>query len=117
MKSQGYFKAKNIHIGDRPSLRERLVETDPLVQFDKDPLDLILLESLGVPGFHTLLSTGRLHNDSMILIDGIHASPPNLQLWNSLIALPQISVSVDLYHCGILFIRREQQKEHFKVRI
>ena len=117
LKSQIYFKAKNIHIGDRPALGERMAKADSQIRFDKDPLDLILLESLSVPEFHTLRSTGRLHNDSLILIDGIHADPQNLKLWNELIVLPQISVSMDFYHCGILSIRREQRKEHFKIRI
>lgn len=117
LKSQGYFKAKNIHIGDRTSLKDRMAKADPEIRFDQNPLDLLLLEGLGVQDFHALVSTGRLHNDSLILIDGIHARAQNLHLWSELIALPQISVSMDLYHCGILFIRREQEKEHFKIRI
>ncbi len=117
LKCQKYFEAKNIRIGNRVSLRQRMLKVDSTIRFDKDPLDLLLFERLDVSEFNTLLSKGRLHNDSMILIDGIRSNPQKLQLWNSLIALPQISVSMDLYHCGILFIRREQQKEHFKVRI
>lgn len=59
----------------------------------------------------------RVHNDSMLLINNIHATKDATESWNSLKQNAKVTVSIDLFHCGLLFFRKEQAKEHFKIRI
>jgi len=59
----------------------------------------------------------QLHNDSMILVANIYASKNNIAIWEALKQNDAVTVSIDLFHCGVLFFRKEQVKEHFKIRI
>ncbi|OED45204.1 hypothetical protein AB832_01485 [Flavobacteriaceae bacterium (ex Bugula neritina AB1)] len=59
----------------------------------------------------------HLHNNSVILCPNIRATQKHLDFWHQLIALDTISVSIDLFNIGLLFIRKEQVKENFKIRL
>ena len=115
--SIGYFKVGTLHLsGDGPW--KKIVEGHyPRLHYGRPPFDLFFTDRLGVPEFQGLLSQGRLHNDSMVLVDKIHGDPDRQRAWNALVAQPQISVSIDLFHCGVVSIRGEQEKEHFCIRI
>jgi uncharacterized iron-regulated membrane protein len=58
-----------------------------------------------------------IHNDSLLLVDRIHGNATHLSLWKKIKNHPKTTVTVDLFHCGAVFFRREQAKEHFKIRI
>jgi len=53
----------------------------------------------------------------MVLIDAIYSNREKNKLWLELTQLPEITVSMDLFYCGVLFIRKEQEKENFTIRI
>ena len=116
LKSIDYFKFQHAIVEDL-EIKNLVKENFPKVQFGQQMLDIFFLKSLSPSEFNTLLNEGRLHNDSMLMIDNIYGDKKKLEEWNHLIARPEITVSMDLYHCGILFIRREQVKEHFTIRI
>jgi len=115
--SIGYFKVVTLHLRDRPGLKETLEGHYPRLRYDRPPFDLVFTPRMEVTEFQGLLAQGQLHNDSLVLVDQIHGSPANQRAWEALAQLPQVSVSIDLFHCGALFIRREQEKEHFRIRI
>ncbi|SFS50650.1 hypothetical protein SAMN04487906_0610 [Zhouia amylolytica] len=58
-----------------------------------------------------------IHNDTLILLDGIHSSEKSFNIWENITRDEDFNVSIDTYHCGLLFIRKEQQKEHFIIRV
>ncbi|NDV44434.1 hypothetical protein [Flagellimonas sediminis] len=116
LKSIEYFEAQNAIIQDS-GIRKLVTEIFPKVQFEQQILDVLFLENLSPSKFNALLTEGRFHNDTMLMIDDIYGDKKKLEGWNNLIAQSEITVSMDLYHCGILFIRREQVKEHFTIRI
>lgn len=116
LKSIEYFNVQHAIIEDL-EIKKLVKENFPRVQFGQQMLDIFFLKSLSPSEFNTLLNEGRLHNDSMLMIDNIYGDKKKLEEWNHLIARPEITVSMDLYHCGVLFIRREQVKEHFTIRI
>ena len=116
LKSIDYFKFQHAIVEDL-EIKNLVKENFPRVQFGQQMLDIFFLESLSPSEFNTLLDEGRLHNDSLLIIDNIYGDKKKLEKWNYLIAQPEITVSMDLYHCGIFFIRREQVKEHFIIRI
>ena len=58
-----------------------------------------------------------LKNNSMLLLDGIHKTKDSLAAWLQLTEHTHVRVTIDLFYCGIVFFRKEQAKEHFKIRI
>jgi len=59
----------------------------------------------------------QLENDSYIMIMNPYRSKESLFLWNQLINLKIVSVSIDTFYLGLLFVRTEQQKQHFVIRL
>ncbi|WP_108423483.1 hypothetical protein [Flagellimonas amoyensis] len=117
LKSIAYFKANRIYLDPNPSLEKTVNEIFPNIDFDTKPVDIIYTDRLATTRFEGFLSKGKLHNDSMILVDGIHQNEEKAEDWKMLIASPKITVSIDMFHCGAIFIRKEQVKEHFTIRI
>lgn len=55
-----------------------------------------------------------LHKNSVVIVGDIHWSGSMETAWAKLKEHPAVSMSVDLFHFGILFFREEQlEKEHF----
>lgn len=59
----------------------------------------------------------QLKNNGMLVIEGTHRSRENLANWENLKTHDHVRVSIDLFYCGVIFFRKEQVKEHFKIRI
>ncbi len=116
LKSMANFNFKNIHAHNL-EVKQHVKSKFPAITFESSIFDLIYADDLHKQQFKKLFLEGRLHNDSMILINGIHNNPKTWQQWKELITLPEITVSIDMFYCGALFIRREQVKEHFTIRI
>lgn len=56
------------------------------------------------------------HNDSVFVIADIHWSEDMELAWSELCALPEVTLSVDLFHFGLLFFKKELlEKQHFVV--
>ncbi len=117
LKSIGYFNIKTLYINENPDFEELVKAQYPDIRPSENTVDLLFTKHLDAYGLDRLLSSGKLHNDSMVLIDSIHEDPESEQEWKDLIESPNISVSMDLFHCGVLFVRKEQVKEHFTIRI
>lgn len=65
--------------------------------------------------FRKLLST--VHNDSVMIFDDIHWSKGMEEAWEEIKAHPRVKVTIDTFQWGLVFFRREQEKEHFVIRI
>ncbi|GGE38346.1 O-methyltransferase [Psychroflexus planctonicus] len=65
--------------------------------------------------FEALLK--HVHNDSILIFDDIHWSKGMKEAWLEMIAHPKVKVSIDTFFWGMLFFRREQVKEDFKIRV
>ncbi|WP_318311394.1 hypothetical protein [Flagellimonas crocea] len=117
LKTIDYFSFEKISIKNNPKIEELVRQTFPNVQFDENSLDLLFVDEIDVPTFQKICSKGKLHNDSIVLVDSIHENKQHWEQWARLITLPEITVSIDMYHCGLISIRREQVKEHFTIRI
>ena len=59
----------------------------------------------------------KVHNDSVILIEGLHWSKDMNQAWKEIKENKQVSVTIDTFYLGLVFFRKEQAKEHFKIRL
>ena len=56
-----------------------------------------------------------MHNDSILIINNIYQKE-KASLWQALTANERITVYIDVYSQGYIFIRREQGKEGFYIR-
>lgn len=65
--------------------------------------------------FETLLQT--THNDSVFVFDAIYASETMQHIWKTIKLHPQVKVTINTYHLGLVFFRKEQVKEHFTIRV
>ena len=65
--------------------------------------------------FETLVPTAN--NDSVFIFDDIYWSAGMTEAWEAIKQHPQVRVTVDCYWLGFVFFRREQEKEHFKIRL
>ena len=58
-----------------------------------------------------------IHNDSIIIFDDIHWSKEMEEAWKIIQKNQLVSISIDTYQWGIIFFRKEQEKEHFIIRV
>ncbi len=58
----------------------------------------------------------HMHPGSIFIFDDIHWSAGMEEAWNIIRDHPQVKVSIDMYHMGILFFKEELSKEDFTIR-
>lgn len=57
-----------------------------------------------------------VNNNSVAVIANIHATDAMEAAWQAIKQDPNVTVTVDTYHLGLVFFRREQTKQHFVIR-
>lgn len=118
LKCISHYQAKSVYIVSRNMHVQNLVKsTFSHVDFNNEPYDIIYFNWPNIGLLTKILKERAYHNNSMILIKNIHQNPENNDIWEQFKDNKQVSVSVDMFHCGTLFFRKEQAKEHFKIRI
>lgn len=65
--------------------------------------------------FESLLS--KVHNETVFVFDDIYWSEGMSEAWAYIKAHIAVTVTVDCFHLGFVFFRKEQAKEHFKIRV
>ncbi len=58
----------------------------------------------------------HIHPATVLIIDDIHWSAGMAEAWNIIRMHPQVKVSIDIYHMGIIFFKEELSKEDFTLR-
>ncbi|TAJ14331.1 class I SAM-dependent methyltransferase [Marinilabiliaceae bacterium JC017] len=58
----------------------------------------------------------KVNNDSIFVFDDIYWSQGMSEAWEIIKNHPQVTVSIDLFQLGIVFFKKECQKQHFIVR-
>jgi hypothetical protein len=118
LKSIAYFKAKKIHITSKNMyVQSQVKNTFPQIEFDSHPCDIMYLDWPNAEKFHRLIEDDLFQNNTMLLVKNIHQNKENTDIWELMKGNGKVTVSVDMFHCGVLFFRKEQAKEHFKIRI
>lgn len=108
------FKLKNIQltIGN-------FNETLPLItannQFDLIYFDGNHQKEATLRYFNLCLKTA--HNNSIFIFDDINWSIEMQQAWATIKEHPKVTISIDTFFWGIVFFRKEQEKEHFTIRV
>jgi predicted O-methyltransferase YrrM len=65
--------------------------------------------------FELLLPT--ITNDSVWIFDDIHWSKDMEDAWEAIKSHPKVTVTIDTFQWGLVFFRKEQEKQHFTIRI
>ncbi|MGC1633764.1 MAG: class I SAM-dependent methyltransferase [Gelidibacter sp.] len=86
----------------------------------QNPCDLIFFDGhhskdATLTYFEMLLPNA--HNDSIFIFDDIYWSKGMTEAWEIIKAHPQVTVTIDIFNWGLVFFRKEQAKEHFKIRV
>lgn len=63
--------------------------------------------------FHRCLK--NINNNSIFVFDDIHWSKEMNQAWKEIIQHPKVTVSIDIFRLGIVFFRKESDKQHFTI--
>lgn len=58
----------------------------------------------------------KAHNDTVFVLDDIHWSRGMEEAWEAIKSHSRVTVTIDLYNMGLVFLRSEQAKEHFTLR-
>ena len=59
----------------------------------------------------------RMTEKGIIVLDDIHYSEQMERAWQELKADKRVTTSMDLWHCGLLFVDPHYLKRHYKIRI
>jgi hypothetical protein len=119
-----------IHTGDMEGELERILagpeggtgQPDPGVEGEEPGRGIRLLAF--VDGNHrygpTIAYVKRLvaaaGEEAVIVMDDIYWSKGMSAAWKEVVSWPGVRVSIDLFHAGILLLRRDLNKEHVKIK-
>lgn len=100
-----------IVLGDfKKTLEEQICKKFDLIYFDGNHSKEATLNY-----FEQLLPT--VVNDTVWIFDDIYWSAEMTEAWEQIKNSNQVRVTVDCYWLGFVFFRKEQVKEHFKIRL
>lgn len=85
-------------------------KTQDLIYFDGNHSKTATLDY-----FELLLPT--ITNESVWIFDDIHWSAGMEEAWGIIKKHPKVTVTIDTFQWGLVFFRREQEKEHFIIRV
>lgn len=116
IKSISYFGFRTIRLlGDKVDTQATIETMCSEVTFTPHRADVVFTD---INALHFKdLDPDRLQNNTLLLVDYIHKNKDNFKLWEKVLQLDQVRISIDLFYCGVVFFRKEQAKEHFKIRI
>jgi len=58
----------------------------------------------------------KVHEGSLLIFDDIYWSDGMKAAWEQIKQHPQVSVTVDLFWIGLVYFKKGQEKEHFKIK-
>ncbi len=57
------------------------------------------------------------HNDTLIVFNNIYESKNTYAVWKAIQEHPKVRVTLNTYRFGFVFVRHEQVKQHFSIRV
>lgn len=64
--------------------------------------------------FYTCLE--KANHDTIFIFDDIYWSKGMTEAWKEIYEHPSVTYSIDLFHLGIVFLKKEWKKSHFKIK-
>ncbi|WP_118193709.1 O-methyltransferase [Albibacterium indicum] len=86
--------------------------------------DLTKVDFLFIDGNHRKEATldyfyqclPKVHNGTMLIFDDIYWSDGMKEAWAEIKNHPSVTVTIDLFYIGLVFFKKDQAKENFKIR-
>ncbi|PKV49971.1 hypothetical protein ATE84_2017 [Aquimarina sp. MAR_2010_214] len=118
-----YFDIKTaLVLEDLSCVLSEIISIENLVLIDyniqsKNSYDMIYLD-LNQLQYHSNIELllSKTHNDSVIILNSIYESEANTILWKTIKELTEVTVTINTFYLGFVFVRNEQAKEHFTIR-
>ncbi|WP_339755687.1 class I SAM-dependent methyltransferase [uncultured Winogradskyella sp.] len=93
---------------------------DIIPQLKEDHYDFVFYDghhnkNATIQYFEALLP--KVHNETIFVFDDIYWSKGMTEAWDYIKAHNAVTVTVDCFYLGLVFFRKEQVKEHFKIRV
>lgn len=108
------FKLQNIQI-ELGNFNETLAKSVENNSYDLIFFDGNHSKEATIQYFELCLSAAN--NNSLFLFDDIHWSEEMEVAWEYIKQHEKVKVTIDTYQWGFVFFRKEQQKEHFTIRV
>ena len=94
-------------------------DTLPQVLQEKKEIDFALIDGnhrkeATLRYFHEIAE--HCHSNSILVFDDIHWSDEMEEAWNEIIRDERITLSLDLFHQGMVFFKKELKKEHYVLK-
>lgn len=91
----------------------------PKILKEKEKLDFVYID-----GNHTKEATlnyfnwclPKVHEGSLLIFDDIYWSKGMKEAWEEIKSHPEVTITVDLFWIGLVYFRKGQAKEHFKLK-
>lgn len=100
------------------ALQKKITEYIKEVTFTNTSSELLFIDRADRATIDKLIvHNSNIANDTVVFINGIYRTENSHKLWKDIKELKRVKVTIDLFYCGLVFFRREQVKEHFKIRI
>lgn len=58
----------------------------------------------------------KVHEHSLLIFDDIYWSKGMKEAWAEIKSHPQVTVTIDLFWIGLVFFKKDQAKQHFKIK-
>src|SRR5690606_8071292 len=58
----------------------------------------------------------KMHPGSVIIYRGIYRDTGATACWEYIKQLREVTVTIDLFHVGLAFLKRDQHPQHFRIR-
>ena len=58
----------------------------------------------------------KVHENSLLIFDDIYWSKGMKEAWEEIKNHPQVTVTIDLFWIGLVYFKKDQAKEHFKIK-
>lgn len=114
-----YFEPQRIAVLDKQALQVRT--TQEIVEFDCEstiPYDCLIFNGTTASNWPSIATViPHLHNDSLWIIDRRSKEASIEKYWQEVVASEEMIVTLDFYYFGVAFKRKEQLKQHFKLRL
>lgn len=119
-----YFKPQQLAILTRTN-QEQIPQQEmarvPVVVFEKESdtvYDALLFDGEDTTTWPTVEQVAKsIHNDSLWIIDRRSRELSVEKYWLEVVESDEMIVTLDFYYFGVAFKRKEQLKQHFKLRL
>lgn len=116
-----YFQPKLIMSSSSKGKNYRFLSIIDYMPWDSENFeeaDILLIDETSIVDEESVIPClSKMKNNAFVLIDKRERLKSTKMLWEKIVENDAVTVSVDFYFFGLAFVRKEQLKQHFRVRL